>query len=247
MSRNLRWAALLIPLLLCVGVLGWLRLRPAKISRQVYRIGWMISPPFQVRGAGGKPAGLSVDLINEAARRRGIDLQWHFWPGSSESALVEKQVDLWPLITITPERLKIFHITEPYLQHEHCLLVRGDSSYQKIEDLTTATVGIANASIDTVHLHSILPNARPFVHPVLRVAVEAVCSGRNDAVFADKYTAISAMLESPACGAHTLRWIGVPQIRSQLGVGSTFEARGAADAIREEISAMATEGRLAAI
>jgi len=247
MSRHARWAAFLAALVVCVGVLGWLRFRTPKIGRHSYRIGWMISPPFQVRGADGRPAGLSVDLVNEAARRRGITLQWLFWPDSSESALETKQVDLWPLITITPERLKSFHITEPYLQHEHCLLVRDDSAYQTVEDLAAGTVGITNVSIDLVHLRSILPHAIPVSYPDFGAAVEATCNGRNEAVFADRYTAIAGLLEIPECGDHTLRWIAVPQVRSQLGVGSTFEARAVADAIREEIGAMGREGRLAAI
>ena len=213
----------------------------------MYRIGWMISPPFQVRGPDGKEAGLSVELVKEAARRRGISLQWIFWPDSSESALKSKSVDLWPLITITPERLKAFHISEPYLQHEHCLLVRNDSQYKRIEDVSTARVGISNAAIDTVLLKRLLPAATPLFRPLITEVLEDTCGGHADAAFMDKYTAISALMEMPACGGHTLRWIGVPQIRSRLGVGATFESRAAADAIREEIGAMAEEGRLASI
>src|SRR5262249_16800645 len=143
-----------------VGFLAWLHLRPSGYRQRVYRIGWMNSPPFQVRGSDGKAAGLSVDLVNEAARRRGITLDWVFWPDSSESALKSKSVDLWPLITITSNRLKMFHISEPYLMHEHSLLVRSSSRYKTIEDLDTSTVGISNPSIDTHHLRIVLPRAR---------------------------------------------------------------------------------------
>ncbi|HXJ42426.1 MAG TPA: transporter substrate-binding domain-containing protein, partial [Bryobacteraceae bacterium] len=89
---------------------------------QVYTIGWAISPPFQVSGADGKPTGLAVDLVREAARRRGIRLQWVFLQDGSEPALRSHAVDLWAFITITPERLKYFHITEPFMVTEHCLL-----------------------------------------------------------------------------------------------------------------------------
>ncbi|HTP33768.1 MAG TPA: hypothetical protein VMJ75_16430, partial [Candidatus Acidoferrales bacterium] len=78
---------------------GWWHFHASSPGQRVYRIGWMISPPFQVRGADGKEAGLSVELVKEAARRRGISLQWLFWQDSSESALKSKSVDLWPLIT----------------------------------------------------------------------------------------------------------------------------------------------------
>src|SRR5260370_14387048 len=127
----------------------------------------MFSPPFQISGSNGEAAGLSVDLVREAARRRGIQLQWVFWQDSSESALRKKAVDLWPLITITPERLKMFHISEPYLDSEYCLLVRAESPYRKVEDLATATVGFSNPAIDSPQLHSRLPGQRPLARPAL--------------------------------------------------------------------------------
>src|SRR5260370_22092296 len=113
----------------------------------------MFSPPFQISGSNGEAAGLSVDLVREAARRRGIQLQWVFWQDSSESALRKKAVDLRPLITITPERLKMFHISQPYLDSEYCLLVLADSPYRQAEDLATATIGFTNPSIDAQQLH----------------------------------------------------------------------------------------------
>ena len=210
-------------------------------------MGWMISPPFQVRGDDGKPAGLSVALVDEAARRRGISLEWVFWPDSSESALKSKSVDLWPLITITPERLQAFYISEPYLEHEHCFLVRDDSRFREIQDLAASSIGISNVAIDTVHLRSVLPSATPVARPLIAGVLDDTCSGRTDAAFMDRYTAISALLEMRGCRGGTLRWIGVPQVRSRLGVGATFETRAVAQALRDEIGAMAAEGRLAAI
>jgi PAS domain S-box-containing protein len=207
----------------------------------------MISPPFQLRGDDGKPGGLSVDLVREAARRRGINLQWVFWQDSSESALRKKAVDLWPLITITPERLKTFYISEPYLESEYSLLVRTDSPYRTVQDFSTAAIGLANPSIDVWQLRRRLPAARPLARPLLQSVMEDVCQKRTDAAFMDSYTAISALLEGGACADRPLRWIAVPEVRSRLGVGATFENRAVADAIRDEIGSMAAEGKLAAI
>src|SRR5215469_9479475 len=67
------------------------------LDDRVYLIGWQNSPPFQQRAADGSPAGLAVDLVRDAARRRGIRLKWIWHPGSSEAALRNRQVDLWPL------------------------------------------------------------------------------------------------------------------------------------------------------
>ena len=236
-----------LAVIVCAATLGWLRLRQSSWGNRVYRIGWMLSPPFQLTGDDGKPGGLSVDLVREAARRRGINLQWVFWQDSSESALRKKAVDLWPLITITPERLKAFHISEPYIESEYTLLVRADSTYRTVQDFSTATIGLANPSIDVWQLQRHLPGARPLARPFLQGVMEEVCQKRSDAAFMDSYTAISALLDERACAGLSLRWIAVPEVRSRLGVGATFENRAVADAIREEIGAMAAEGKLAAI
>jgi PAS domain S-box-containing protein len=213
---------------------------------RTYKIGWQPSPPYQV-AANGQPTGLAVDLVREAARRRGINLIWVLWTNTSESALRGNAVDIWPLITITPERLKTFHITEPYMEAEHTLLVRDDSSFQNPQDLRDATVGLSNPSIDRFLLHAFLPNARVQPRPSPRIVFEDVCKARVDAGFMDVYTAIAALLAQPRCEGHTLRWIAVPDSQTKLGVGATFEARAVADAIREEIGIMAREGSVAPI
>ena len=125
-----------------VAVLAWLQFGGPKVTPRVYRMGWTDSPPFEVRGADGQPTGLAVDLLRTAARRRGISLQWVYWGRNSEFALRDKIVDLWPLMTITPERLQHLYVSEPYLEAEFCLLVRGDSPYTKMQDLALSLIHI---------------------------------------------------------------------------------------------------------
>ena len=229
------------------AAIWWFYLRAPDFGHRTYRIGWFVSPPFAVRGADGDPTGIAIDLVNQAARRRGIALQWIFWKQSSEAALISKSVDLWPLITVTPARLKVLHISEPYLQHEHCLLVRDDTPYTKVEELATAKIGMANVAIDSVNLRKALPSAVPLPRTKIEDVVEDVCRRNSDAAFMDRITAIAALLQQVGCGGHKLRWIPVPQVRSSLGVGSTFEFQAVADAIRQEIGVLADEGKLARI
>jgi PAS domain S-box-containing protein len=244
--RRLVWIAIAAVSLGVIGAL-WLGYRRPDFSGRVYRIGWADSPPFQLHGPSGEPAGLAVDLVREAASLRGIKLRWIYSNESSERALRSNSVDLWPLITLTPERLKTFHITEPYIETEHCLLVRADSPFRRVSDLGTAVIGVADTPIDLWHLQHNLPEAHPRTHPRLPQVIEDVCQKRADAAFMDAYTAVSALLNDRACEGHSLRWIPAPSIRARMGVGSTFAAAAAADAIREEIGNMAAEGRLAGI
>jgi signal transduction histidine kinase/CheY-like chemotaxis protein len=244
--RKSKWAIALLGLLALGVAIGWFYLRAPEFGQRIYRIGWFVSPPFSVRGADGHATGIAIDLVNQAASRRGIALQWVFWNQSSESALISKSVDLWPLITITPSRRKVLHISEPYVQNEHCLLVRDDMPYNKVEDLATAKIGMANVSIDLVNLRRVLPSAPPVPRLNIQDVLEDVCRQHSDAAFMDRFTAIAALLQRTGCGGHNLRWISVP-VRSELGVGSTFEFRAVADAIRQEIGVLAEEGKLARV
>jgi hypothetical protein len=52
-----------------------------------------VDPPDQVATKSGEPTGFAVELVREAAKRRGIRLQWVEHPESSEGALRGKAVD----------------------------------------------------------------------------------------------------------------------------------------------------------
>jgi PAS domain S-box-containing protein len=239
------WASIGIAALLAAGVY---LVRP-RIVRRVYRIGWQNVPPFQEKAADGSPTGLAIDLVREAARRRGIQLEWVWYPGSSETALRKGDVDLWPLITITPERQrgKAIYISNPYLQHDYGLLVRANAPYAEAGDLASGTVSYLSLPINVRFLKDVLPNAHLVPVASDREAIDNVCAGKTDAAFLDEFTATSILFSGTHSCAVQLRDIALPSLRSRLGVGSTLEARTAADEIRRGIDASAMEGGLAEI
>src|SRR5215471_4780467 len=123
-----------------VALLIWKGAGEWKPVDRVYRIGWNPDPPFQAIGANGQATGLAVELVREAARRRGVRLEWVRQAGGADAALRDRKVDLWPLLAIIPERNSYVHFTEPYLETAHCLLVRADSGYTKTKDLAGAQI-----------------------------------------------------------------------------------------------------------
>ena len=217
------------------------------IENRVYRIGWQQVPPFQQKAEDGSPTGLAIDLVRDAARRRGIRLTWVWHPGSSEAALRNREVDLWPLITVTPERKDVIHISRPFLQHDNSLLVRAGSGYSRVQDLASARISHLDLPINQQLLHGALPNARLVARPSLKDAIEDVCTLRADAAFLDEFTASAALLGGLPCSPQPLREIPMPMLRTTLGVGSTLEASSVADEIRRGIDDAAHEGDLARI
>src|SRR5260370_42165552 len=131
--KYLAWAVSIS--LAALGFLIWKGAVQTKAESRVYRIGWDPDPPFQAPGADGRATGLAIELVREAARRQGIKLEWVRQQGGADAALRDQNVDLWPLLTVIPERKSHIHITEPYLETEHCFLVRTDSGITDIRDM----------------------------------------------------------------------------------------------------------------
>jgi len=239
-----KWLIALSCLVIVAATLGWFEVRHSKLEQRIYRIGFDNDPPQHFVGKDGKLTGVIVELIDEAARRRGIRLEWRLEPESSESALKFKKVDLWPVMTIRPERKGVVYITNPYREDEICFLVRSGSTATRLKDLRNSTIAYDGEPLDVRLLHLHLPNAQLSVIKSPRERVEAVCKQRVEAAYFDEYAALATLLDGVACGDQGLRVIQVPEMNGLLGVGATFEARPAADAIRAEIGDMAADGTL---
>ncbi len=225
------------------GIFAW----QPKVADRTYKIGFENSPPVHFTGRDGRPTGLAVEIVSEAARRRGIRLQWLVVPESSEAALKANKVDLWPMMTIRPERKGVVYITEPYAEGEFCLIVRRGSPYHRLEDLRNSTIAYDGTPLFVKMLRARLQTAQLAVIESPKASLEAVCAQGSDAAFVTEYTAIETLLAGVSCGGEGLRVIPVPELRGLLGVGATFEARPAADAIRDEIGAMAADGALGGV
>ena len=217
------------------------------IENRVYRIGWQQDPPFQQKAEDGSPTGLAIELVRAAARRRRIRLEWVWSPGSSEAALRNRQVDLWPLITITPERKRIIHISEPYLQHDNDLLVHGGTAYSRAQDLSAAAISYYELPINQQLLRGVFPGARLVAKASLKDAIADVCARRTDAAFLDEFTVVAVLLGGLSCSSQPLRMIPLPMLRTTLGVGSTPEAGAVADEIRSGIDDSVKDGDFARI
>ena len=178
--------------------------------------------------------------------RSGIRLQWVYWGRNSEVALRDKVVDLWPLMTVTPERLQHLYISEPYLEAEFCLLVRADSPYTKMQDLANGVISFADRPVDSWQLDGHLPHVRKLSRWDRSEVMEDLCQRRADAAFMNAFTGIATLLDTRGvCGEQPLRWrkallirrpdqpgkwrqphpIGSPSARSSLSAFSRFSRR----------------------
>ncbi len=229
-----------------LAVAGWLALGRHKVdTRRVYRIGYASDAPFHFRGNGGNPAGLAVELVQTAARRRGIRLEWKQVAGSAIDPIRRGDLDFWVLLTIRPERRKLVHLTDPYLLTETCFLVRADGPFQNLEQLQKARISVLDFGIHRTILKSLLPEMKPVIVDSSREAVAAVSEGRADAAYVDQFAAVTALLAADARKA--LRVIPSHAPRGLMGLASSFAAADVADQLRDEMTAMTGDGTMALI
>ncbi len=223
-------------------VYSYLANRLPPIPHRTMRIGVEPNPPFQIRTETGY-SGIAVDVVNEAARRAGIRLEWVETGLSSDESFKRGLVDLWPLMADLPYRRTQVHLSLPWVISSHILLTRAAlpvptrSFSGKIAVLKMPLhVHLANAEFPSAQL-------TPFAN--VREVVIAVCSGASAGGFLEKRIAMTAFRDlPPECAATPLRTHALPEVTVKNCVASTFEAAGAADGIRAEIGKMFHDGAL---
>ena len=86
----------------------------------------------------GRPRGFSIDYMNLLAEKLGIEVEFVSGPSWSEfvDMVADKELDVMLNIAPTPERDRLFHFTDPYIQLAQSLFIRDDiAPIQSIEEL----------------------------------------------------------------------------------------------------------------
>ncbi len=213
--------------------------RAQRFAGRTYRIGVRANSQYATVHPDGRVDGLAVEVVAEAARRAGIRLQWVDTPEGPDAALRAGNVDLWPLLSILPERKRYAHVSDPWMAGERCLVTRGPpkSSWHGM----TVVYGLGPES----SLTESLPGARPLYKPGEVAAIQSLCSGESEAAFILLQSMGSISLRRPAgCAATDFHITPLPATRVSLGVGSTLASAAVADELRARIDGLAEQGVL---
>ena len=250
-----------IALVLCVFVsmlmLLPLHFNPAKTE---LRAGFNNYAPFAMAGKNGKPDGVAVEIINRAAARAGIILQWVPVGDAVDEALRSGQVDFLPMLTLTPVRAAEFHVSQPWWENETALIsleaapLRTESERTKPDGASFAAVtagkriGIRGLPLLKTLAESLFPHARLVIIPVTGQLVETLCRGQVDGVFLDVRLLQSQLLRGPAaCAGHALAVAAVPGGSLSQGTVARKAVAGTADRLYAEIAQLAIDGTLSEV
>ncbi|MEP7364657.1 MAG: response regulator [Acidobacteriota bacterium] len=230
---------------LAVAGWGWYSYAHRTAGR-VFRMGFENSMPEQRVGASGKPEGPAVEIVQEAARRAGIQLEWVLTVGGPDENLRTGKVDLWPLVTSTPGRKGKFYITRQWRSTRVFVVSREDHpvSYGGIGPETRVVLGGGRAS--QVAYAALGPHVAV---PRTRHSMAMICQGEADASIQNEGINYD-LKRPPECEGIKLQFSLAPSSELGAGIGAAYQTPGAveaADQIRASMATLIVDGTMSGI
>jgi len=224
-------------------------LRPAVPTASRLKIGFRKTQPYHYPDENGRASGPAVDVIQAAAQRSNIRLEWVYSPEGPDAALSSGRVDLWPMLVDLPARRSFAYISAPWAKETYSIVFPEAAPVSKPEELAgrilaadTRISNDARIARDYFKTASVTPASGN------AAVLAAVCTGAADAGLISS----NAMVGFPEsdCPQRPLRLLPIEAGTFWFGVGanrSSREARLAAELLGNEIGAMAVDGALASV
>lgn len=136
----------LLPLAAAIGLV---LIQPMARAEAILNAGaYPNNPPFEFKNKNGEFEGFDVDIVTEAAKRVGANLniaEYDFPP--LFSATSSSRIDIAiASITITKDRLKSHSFTQPYYDADMGIATRKDSQIRGVKDLKGKVIGVLSGS-----------------------------------------------------------------------------------------------------
>jgi signal transduction histidine kinase/CheY-like chemotaxis protein len=247
-KSTLAWSLIAVASVLAIPS-GAPALFASELPERAFKLGYQDSAFFQSPDVYGNPTGPTVDLLTAAAARRHLRLQWVYAPEGSEQALTSRHVDLWPLLVDFPERHAFLYITPPWGEVTYAVVLPDKPGAAWPPFLSGKTLAVATGvASDTRIASQYFHGVRVVSVPSSPDVVMAVCNQAAAAGLINLNAVVDP--QKTHCPERPLRVLPIPGGTFGYGVAASRynpEARTAADALRNEIGKMTTDGSLAAI
>jgi signal transduction histidine kinase/ActR/RegA family two-component response regulator len=198
---------------------------------------------MEIYRADGSVGGLGPDVMNEAARRLGIKLQWVSPLEGPEQLLPAGKLDLWGNMSVTPERRSLFFLTTPWSENYFGLVSLADADREG-----QGVVGSINSPVSIYMARKVSPDAEIRTYPDRERLFDALCLGEIRHFLIDQRSLVQhALSRSPACREVSFAVEFLPDTRLEIATGAAPGREGDARALRHEIDRMAVDGTLSRI
>jgi signal transduction histidine kinase len=226
----------LVPLLALLSI---------SLTARTVKVGFNDNPPQMYRSAAGVPSGFVVDVINEAARRSGIEINWiYLEKGASFEIFRNGVIDVWPAGVATVERSRVLHLTSPWWRTDAVALTRQPlAAVSDLDGMRVAAPSDLQASA-----RKALPRANLLEGSSPSDMAASLCRSEVDAIITDRLMLDRFLLSRPIpCTGVRLTVLGLPGASTELSIIARREAAGSAETIRQGIAQLETNGRLVEI
>jgi diguanylate cyclase (GGDEF)-like protein/PAS domain S-box-containing protein len=208
-------------------------------------VGYNEFPPFVIPVAGGPPQGLATEIVALAAKRAGIDIRWVSYPVSTEEAFRQDKIDVYPMLTMTPERVAKLHFSQAWWENAIVLVSLASHPVNTEADTAGKRVAIRGIGIMRSMAGSLFPKADLITILKMEKMPAALCEGSVDAFFLDVRLVESLMLAGPAaCAGKPLHVTPVQGGVVDLGTASSQAKAQVADRLYREILNLSADGTL---
>lgn len=224
---------------------GWLvwRFSSRPDLRREYRVGVDHAPPYNIVVSGQPVTGLAVEIIREAARRKGVQMTFVRTELPVDTAFHQNLVDLWPAATDTPARRRWLHVTEPYLANGLVIVSTAGDPISGPEQLVGKRVSLLSSRI----LREFVGRS---VHDIVTVEVRdrysslvSLCKGEVEATIVEQRFFERALLERPEpCAGTVFHALNAVGMERMLSILARPEAGPVAELLREGITEMMHDG-----
>ncbi|WP_321476763.1 ATP-binding protein [uncultured Paludibaculum sp.] len=246
-SRIVVTSTLVLTLGLAAAATFYLRRDTPKLPA-VCIIGTDNAFPYHYLNKSGEPEGMIADVLEEAARRARLQLDWRLHREGPAKALTDKSVQVWPLLSYRPDFWPAFHFTRPYIQNTYVLVTTDPDISTPEGSRRVRSIAIANLPLIKSVTHAEFPQAELVGKKNREEALAALCLGQVEGVVVESRAAQrAALIRPPDCSGTELHAIGLDLPSSQLGLASTAEGAKLADRLRVEIEGMLSDGSMARI
>ena len=243
---RLGWRAQLFVCALALSLVTWrvaVWRHQALVRSHVYRIGADHAPPYYFLRPGMPPEGLAVDVMNEAARHAGLQLQWVAERSQPDESLDANRAEIWPALATTKERQAKYHLSKPWMINNFVLMSLKENRLGRSPKLAGKAMGVRVGPFARNLALKLFPDALLQGYRLREQVMSAVCSGEVLAGMFEARFLDSALVERPEhCDAKNLDIHVLEGVQTELRIVSRPEAAEATDMLREAIQKVAAEG-----
>jgi signal transduction histidine kinase/FixJ family two-component response regulator len=208
------------------------------------RIGVDEAAPYQswdpTRGA----VGFSVEVLGEAARRRGLHLEWINCPEGPQKALASGRVDMWPLWSVEAAQGLGLYIADPWLQNQFAVVWRKTTALNSLPSWQGKVISVLHLPKSTFLARRTFPQSQLDLTSNRTVALQHLCTGQADGAFMEVRLIEPMLLIRPAgCEDSKLGIRVIAGMNQPMTTVATLPFRKRLEELRTEINVMFLDGR----